>query len=97
VIDLADVDWISAADNYVTLHVEGREHLLRDTMSRLERQLDPSQFVRVHRSVIVQVDRIRELLPAFHGDYAVVLKDGTRLTLSRGYRPKLEEALGRGL
>jgi two-component system, LytTR family, response regulator len=95
VIELSDVDWISAADNYVTLHAAGREHLLRDTMARLERQLDPARFVRIHRSAIVQVDRIRELLPAFHGDYTVVLKDGTRLTLTRGYRPKVEELLGR--
>ena len=97
VIDLADVDWISAADNYVTLHVGGREHLLRDTMLRLERQLDPTRFVRIHRSTIVQVDRIAELLPAFHGDYTVVLKDGVRLTLTRSYRPKIEDVLGRTL
>ena len=97
VVDLADVDLISAADNYVTLHVSGRGYLLRDTMIRLERQLDPTRFVRIHRSTIVQVDRIRELLPAFHGDYTVVLKDGTKLTLSRGYRPRVEEVLGRQL
>jgi two-component system, LytTR family, response regulator len=97
VVDLAEVDWISAADNYVTLHTAGREYLLRDTMARLEQQLDPAQFVRIHRSAIVRVDRIRELLPAFHGDYTVILKDGARLTLTRGYRPKMEEALGRRL
>jgi two-component system, LytTR family, response regulator len=95
VIDLVDVEWISASDNYVTLHAAGREYLLRDTMTRLERQLNPTHFVRIHRSTIVQVDRIHELLPAFHGDYTIVLKDGTRLTLTRGYRPKVEEALGR--
>jgi two-component system LytT family response regulator len=97
VLDLADVDWIGAADNYVTLHVGPREYLIRDTMGRLERQLDPDRFVRVHRSSIVQIDRVRELLPDFHGDFTLVLKNGTELTLSRGYRAKLEAVLGRGL
>lgn len=95
VIDLADVDWIGAADNYVTLHAGAREHLLRDTMGRLERELDPERFVRIHRSAIVQLDRIRELVSDFHGDFEVVLRDGTRLTLSRSYRAKVEAALGR--
>jgi two-component system LytT family response regulator len=95
VVDLADVDWIGAADNYVTLHAASREYLLRDTMGRLERELDPEQFVRIHRSAIVQLDRIRELVSDFHGDFEVVLRDGTRLTLSRSYRAKVETALGR--
>jgi two-component system, LytTR family, response regulator len=97
VLDLADVDWIGAADNYVTLHVGPREYLIRDTMGRLERELDPDRFIRVHRSSIVQIDRVRELLPDFHGDFTLVLKNGTELTLSRGYRAKLEAVLGRGL
>ena len=97
VLDLADVDWIGAADNYVTLHAGSREYLVRDTMGRLERELDPERFVRVHRSSIVQIDRVRELLPDFHGDFTLVLKNGTTLTLSRGYRPKLEAVLGRAL
>jgi two-component system, LytTR family, response regulator len=96
-VNMSDVDWIGAADNYVTLHVAGREYLLRDTMGRLERELDPSRFVRIHRSSIVQIDRIKELLPDFHGDFIVVLADGTRLTLTRGYRPKVEHVLGRSL
>ena len=97
VLDLADVDWIGAADNYVTLHAGPREYLIRDTMGRLERELDPDRFVRVHRSSIVQIDRVRELLPDFHGDFTLVLKTGTTLTLSRGYRAKLEAVLGREL
>ena len=97
VVDLRDVDWISAADNYVMLHVAGREHVVRDTMARLERELDPARFVRIHRSTIVQMDRVRELLPDFHGDFAVVLKNGTRLTLSRRHRVTFEKALGRSL
>lgn len=95
VVDLADVDWIGAADNYVTLHAGSREYLLRDTMGRLERELDPEQFVRIHRSAIVRLDRIRELVSDFHGDFEVVLRDGARLTLSRSYRAKVETALGR--
>ncbi len=97
IVELADVDWIQAADNYVTLHAGGQEHLLRETLGRLERELDPDRFVRIHRSAVVQVDRIRELLPAFHGDFIVVLRDGTRLTLSRGYRAKVEQVMGRAL
>ena len=96
-LDLADVDWIGAADNYVTLHAGSREYLIRDTMGRLERELDPDRFVRVHRSSIVQIDRVRELLPDFHGDFTLILRTGTRLTLSRNYRAKLEARLGREL
>ena len=96
-LDLGDVDWISAADNYVTFHAGARKYLVRDTMGRLERELDPGRFVRVHRSSIVQIDRVRELLPDFHGDFTLVLASGTTLTLSRGYRSKLEAVLGRAL
>ena len=97
VIDLAEVDWVSAADNYVTLHVGGREYLVRDTISALERRLNASDFVRVHRSTIVRVDRIAELLPEHHGDYRIRLKNGTEVALSRTYRVRLEERFGRRL
>jgi two-component system LytT family response regulator len=97
VLDLADVDWIGASDNYVELHAGGQRHLVRDTMGRLERELDPDCFVRIHRSSIVRIDRIKELLPDFHGDFTLVLKNGSRLTLSRTYRTKVEAALGRAL
>ena len=97
VIDLADVDWIKAADNYVTLHVGATAYPARETMSRLERELDPDRFVRIHRSAIVQIDRIKELLPDFHGDFVVVLRDGTRVTLSRTYRSRVEGILRREL
>ena len=97
VIDLNDVDWIGAADNYVTLHASGREYVVRDTMARLERELDPSRFVRIHRSTIVQIDRVKELLPDFHGDFTVILKDGARLTLTRRHRAGFERLLGRSL
>jgi two-component system LytT family response regulator len=71
VVDLADVDWIEAADNYVTLHVGVQTLSCPRDMGRLERELDPERFVRIHRSAIVQVDRIKELLPDFHGDFVV--------------------------
>jgi two-component system, LytTR family, response regulator len=89
-----EIDWIEAAGNYVRLHVARETHLLRETMNALETRLDPEQFVRIHRSTIVHLDRIQELQPWFHGDYKVILRDGTQLTLSRGYRQKLQELLG---
>jgi two-component system LytT family response regulator len=96
-VETSQVDWIEAADNYAVLHVGKSSHVVRDTMSRLADELDPQRFVRIHRSTIVQLDRIRELLPALHGDFVVVLHDGRRLTLSRNYRRRLEELLGRTL
>jgi two-component system LytT family response regulator len=96
-VDAGQVDWIEAADNYAVLHVGRASHALRDTLTRLATELDPARFVRIHRSTIVQIDRVRELRPAFHGDYVVVLKDDTRLGLSRTYRPQIEALLGRTL
>jgi two-component system, LytTR family, response regulator len=92
-VDVADVDWIEAAGNYVRLHHGGRSHLLRETMSHLESRLDPRRFVRIHRSTIVNLDRVRELRHILHGDYAVVLRDETRLTLSRGFREQFTQVL----
>jgi len=88
-VDLATVDWLEAADNYVRLHVQTREYLVRETLSSLEAQLDPDRFARIHRSAIVQIDRIVELHPATHGDFDVLLRDGSRLTLSRRWRDRL--------
>ena len=90
-----DIDWCEAAGNYVRMHVGHQEHLVRDTMGHLESQLDAQQFMRIHRSTIVNVDRIQELQPMFHGEYIVVLKNGAKLTLSRGYRDKLDQLMGR--
>jgi two-component system LytT family response regulator len=97
VIDLADIDWIGAADNYVTLHAGAREHLVRDTIANFDRRLDPESFVRIHRSTIVQIDRIAELEPDFHGDFTVRLKNGTALALSRTFRSRVEDRFGRRL
>jgi two-component system LytT family response regulator len=86
-----DVDWFEACANYVQLHVGKECHLLRATMGTIEKQLDPDKFVRIHRGTIVRIDRIKELLSSFEGDYLVVLRDGTRLNLSRGYRQHFEQ------
>jgi two-component system LytT family response regulator len=92
-IDAGEVDWIEAAGNYVRLHHAGQKHLLRETMNSLESQLDPERFARIHRSTIVNLDRVRELHHILHGDYSVHLRDGTRLTLSRGYRESFERLI----
>lgn len=97
ILSVKDIDWIEAEGDYVKIHVGNQWHLLRETMKHLETQLDPARFVRVHRSTIVNVERIRELQPYFRGEYAVLLHDGTSLKLSRGYREHLETILGRPL
>ena len=94
-LDTAEIDWIEAEGNYVSVHSAKKSHLLRETISSLESQLDPKKFVRIHRSSIVRLDFIQELQPWFHGEYRVILNDGTQLTLSRNHRDKLQEALGK--
>ena len=91
-----DLDWIEAAGNYVRLHLGDEAHLFRETMTHMEARLDTRRFVRIHRSRIVNTERIKELQPWFNGEYVVVLRNGTRLPLSRGYRDKLQERLGKG-
>jgi two-component system, LytTR family, response regulator len=86
---VADVDWAEASANYVRLHVGPRTYQMRTTMSELERQLDPGQFTRIHRSTIVNLDRVREIRPEWHGEYDVALVTGATLRLSRGYRDRL--------
>lgn len=86
-----EIDWIESSGNYVRLHAGGEAHLLRETMNRLAAKLDPDKHLRIHRSTIVNIERIKELQPLFSGDYVVILRDGTQLTLSRSYRDKLLE------
>lgn len=93
ILRTSDIDWLEAASNYVRIHAGGKEYLLRETMTNLETRLDPAEFVRIHRSTIVRLSRIRELEPLFQGDYVLILEDGTRLTSSRGYRDRLQELL----
>lgn len=88
-----EIDWIEAEGDYMKFHAGGRAHLLRETMARLESRLDPRRFIRIHRSTIVNVDRVRKMSPSFAGEYAVVLNDGTKLRLSRGYQDRLQEIL----
>jgi len=88
-LDVGAVDWIEAAGNYAQLHVGSKVHLVRETMNRLEAELDPYQFIRVHRRAIVNVARMKELQPCSSGDCKLFLEDGTHLPLSRGYREKL--------
>jgi len=87
------VDWIEAADNYVYLHCGNETHTLRETMNSLQRTLDSTKFMRIHRSTIVNLDRVKALQPWFRGDYRVVLSTGTQLTLSRSYRQTLQERI----
>ena len=93
-VDIDEIDWIEAADYYVKLHTGKKTHLLRETLGQMERQLDPSAFVRIHRSTIVRIDRVKELRRQFEGSYIVVLKDGTQLKSSRNYRDSLQTLLG---
>ena len=94
VVRLEELDWIESSGNYVRLHANKRGFLIREKISTLEERLDPRVFARIHRSTIVNLDRVKELRPWFAGDFLVVLKDGAELKLSRGYRAKLEEQMG---
>jgi two-component system, LytTR family, response regulator len=95
-IRTADVDWVEAAQNYVNLHAGGTAYMVRGTLQELEARLDPRRFVRIHRSRIVNLDRVKELHPWSHGDVQIVLTDGTRLMLSRRYRDRLPALGGPG-
>lgn len=94
VVDVTEIDWIEAADDYVKLHVGPHVHLLRSSLSALEKRLDPAEFGRIHRSTIVRLSRVKEMEPYFHGDYSITLVDGSRLRLSRTYRASFQAALG---
>lgn len=93
-VNAADVDWVEAADNYVKLHVGSARHVLRMTMKQLESRLDPKNFVRVHRSAIVNLARVAQLVPLPSGDQEIVLLGGGRLTLSRRYKESFEKRVG---
>jgi two-component system LytT family response regulator len=88
-----EIDWVDAQGNYVRVHAGGRSHMLRDTMTAFEAKLDPDTFVRVHRSAIVNVDRIERIEPYARGEYLLTLRDGTRLTSSRAHSVRLHELL----
>jgi two-component system LytT family response regulator len=94
-LDVSDVEWIEAAGDYVRLHVGSDYHLVRDSMTRLEKALDPSSFGRIHRGTIVRFDFVQEIIPIHHGDAEVRLKNGTVLKLSRSFRDRFRRALGK--
>lgn len=93
----ANVDWVEAMDNYVRLHVGRDAHVMRETMAHLEERLPPPTFLRIHRSTLVNVERIREIQPWFAGDYVLILADGTKLTTGRRYRATVKALLDRAL
>ena len=90
-----EIDWIEAAANYVKLHAGGEAHLLRETINGLAAKLDPDKFLRVHRSIIVNLERVKEMQPWFHGDYVIIMQDGAQLTSSRNYREQLRKLLSK--
>ena len=96
-LHVQDVYCIEAEGNYVRVYDNQKGYLLRETISSLEGQLDPKQFLRIHRSAIVKIDRIKEMQPWFHGEYRIIMENGKQLALSRNYRANLQEAVGNTL
>jgi two-component system LytT family response regulator len=92
-VNMDEIDWVEAAGNYVELKTSSGAYLLREGIGRLSARLDPGQFVRIHRSIIVNVRKIKELQPCNRGEYMVVLRDGKQLSCSRGYRARLQELI----
>lgn len=92
-LNVDDLDWVEAAANYVRLNAGGESYLFRETISRTSERLNPNHFIRIHRSMIVNVRRIKELIPVNSGEYIVVLKNGKELSCSRGYRANLQHMI----
>lgn len=93
IVPVATIDWVEAEDDYVRLHAGKSSHLIRKTLSAFEAELDPRQFIRIHRSHIVNASRIKELRPQGQGEYSVVLNDGTELKLSKTYKDRVAALL----
>jgi hypothetical protein len=93
VVPVEQIDWLEASDNHVVVHTHAANHVMRVPLSRLTARLDPRTFVRVHRSTVVNVDRVREVQPWFRSELVVILKDDTRLTIGRSYREQFLRAL----
>ncbi|MBP6672194.1 MAG: response regulator transcription factor [Bacteroidetes bacterium] len=94
---IEEIDWMEAAGNYVKLHTGNESHLVRETMNNLEQQLPPSKFIRVHRSTIVNIEKIKELQPYFNGEYKVILHNNTHIIMSRGFKENFTKVLGKPL
>jgi two-component system LytT family response regulator len=92
-LKVEDIDWLEASGNYVTIHAGREKFLMRDTLRALGERLDPAKFVRLHRSSVVNLDRLRELLPWSRGEQVAVLRDGTQLTIGRAFRERLMAAI----
>src|SRR5262249_43634882 len=89
------IDWVEADGNYVRLHAGTDSHYFRETLASIETQLNPEKFLRISRSIIVNLDRVKELQPLFYGDYVVILHNGSRLNMTRNYRDRLEAIIER--
>jgi two-component system LytT family response regulator len=96
-IDQDTIDWIAADDDHIVVHASGGRWRARETLQEVERRLDPGRFVRIHRSTVVRLNRVRELQPWFHGDYVAILHTGAKLRVSRTYRERVARILGRDL
>lgn len=96
-IRIEEIDWLEAAGNYVKLHTGNESHLVRETMNNLEQQLPPQKFIRVHRSTIVNIEKIKELQPYFNGEYKVILHNNAHVILSRGFKDNFIRVLGKPL
>ncbi|MBV9108127.1 MAG: LytTR family transcriptional regulator, partial [Gemmatimonadetes bacterium] len=90
---VAEIDWLEADGKYVKVHAGARTHTIRETMTQLAEMLDPRRFLRISRSAIVNVDRIREIQPWFRGEYVVIMQSGAEVTSTRGYRDTLKALL----
>jgi len=95
-VTVSEVDWIQAAGNYVEIHAGKETHLLRETLKNLESRLDPERFVRVHRSIVVNLDRVKHMDAGIHGEYVITLRDGQQLQSGRGFGERLRERIERG-
>jgi two-component system, LytTR family, response regulator len=95
IVRVKEIDWIEPSGNYLYLHAGKKVHVWRGTMGGMEAKLNPRQFLRIQRSVIVNLERIKKIYPLFRGEYEFVLEDGTRLTSARSYRDRLEQVFGR--
>jgi two-component system LytT family response regulator len=89
------IDWVEADGNYIRLHTGAESHYVRETLAGMEAQLPSDGFMRISRSLLVNLDRVKELQPLFYGDYAVILRDGSKLNMSRNYRDRLESILAK--
>ena len=94
-VKVSSIDWIGAEGNYASLHSGKQAHLIRETMTALEKRLDPRSFLRIHRSTIVNLDRVREIQSLSNRTYVVILEDGSKLESSSGYRQQIQDWIDR--